>query len=163
MSIKFAIVTLFLLVLLVPLVRADGTTESFRARAHKQEYLVGEPVNIYVKADSIDPGQNITVTDVVVYDPNNSSVAEWHNLAIVLTDTTTPELVGTLTATVEGTYTVSAVAFGCTWLLGARCYFLCLRLQNEVPEVPFGTIAAAGALLGATGLYLTRKRYRTKK
>jgi hypothetical protein len=163
MRTKLAVVTLVLLALLVPLVRAQATTESFTIYTDKQTYLVGETVSIYVQANSIDPDQTITVTDVIVYDPNNAIVAEWHGLTIELADTTTSQLVGTLTANAEGTYTVSADAFGCKWLLIALCYFFCWGHHNNVPEVPFGTIVAAAPLLGATGLYLTRKKQRTKK
>jgi hypothetical protein len=164
MSVKFAVVAVVLLVLLVPLVRADSTTESFIVYTDKQNYTVGDPVSVYVQAQSIDPSQNITVTDVIVYDPTNATAAEWHGLAIVLTDTTTPQLVGTLTATIEGNYTVNANATGCPWLLRAIFVFFCRLLHiNTVPEVPYGTIAATAALLGATGLYLTRKKHKTKK
>lgn len=164
-SIKLASAALCLLVLLaIPLARADATTESFTVYTDKQNYMVGEPVNIYVKANSIDPNQTITVTDVIVYDPNNSSVAEWHNISIMLTNTTTPEYVGSFIATVEGTYTVSANATGCPWLLLAIWHFFCVFFKPTVaPEYPFGTIAAMAAFFGAAGLYATRKKYRMKK
>lgn len=165
-AISIAVLLTISVLLLVPLARADGTAESFIVYTDKTDYLAGEPINIYVKAQAIDPGQNITVTDVVVYDPSYSIVAEWHSLSIVLTSTTTPELVGTLTATIEGNYTVQAEATGCPFILRAIFWFFLRWLHsptNTVPEVPFGTIAAAAALLGATTLYLTRKRYRIKK
>jgi hypothetical protein len=152
-----------LLILFVPLARADETTEVFTVYTDKQSYLVGEAVNIYVKAEAIDPNQTITVTDVIVHDPGNSSVAEWHNISIVLTDTTTPEYVGTVIATSEGEYTVSAEATGCLWTLWAICRFFCRRWCNVIPEYPFGTIAAMAAFFGATGLYVSRKKYRVKK
>lgn len=162
MSIKFVAITLFCLsVLLVPFVKADETTESFTVYTDKQEYLIGETVNVYVKAESIDPDQNITVTDIVVYGPGNSTVAEWSNLSVVLTDTETPVLVGTLTATLEGEYTVSASALGCPWRLRARWWFWCWFWHppcNVVPEVPFGTITAIATLLGAAGIYAKRKK-----
>jgi hypothetical protein len=165
-SIKLVSVALCLLTLFVPLVIADQTTESFTVYTDKQEYLVGEAVNIYVKAEAIDPNQTITVTDVIVYDPNNVSVAEFHNLSIVLTNTTTPEYVGTVVATIEGEYTVSAQATGCAWFLPARgWHFYCWRKPpcKVIPEIPFGTIAAMGAFFGATGLYITRSKRRFKK
>jgi hypothetical protein len=163
-SIKLASAALCLLILVVPLVCADETTEAFTVYTDKQDYIVGEAINIYVKAEAIDPNQTITVTDVIAYDPTNSSIAEWHNLSIVLTATATPEYVGTVIATSEGEYTVSAKATGCPWFLWARWRFFCWWWRcNVVPEYPFGTIAAMAAFFGATGLYATRKKYRMKK
>ena len=164
MSIKLVSATLCLLVLFVPLASADETTESFTVYTDKQDYVVGEAVNVYVKAEAIDPNQTITITDVVVYDPNNSSVAEWHSISIVLTDTTTPQYVGTVIATSEGEYTVSAKATGCLWFLWGCCHFFCWKWKCKViPEYPFGTIAAVAAFFGATGLYVSRKKHRVKK
>jgi len=146
----------------VPLVMADEATESFIVYTDKEEYLVGEVVRIYVKAEAIDPNQTITVTDVVVYDPANNTVAEWNNLTIVLTDTTTSVYVDSITAETEGTYTVFAEATGCPWRLWFFWWFFCWRKWNHnvVPEVPFGTVIALIALLGATGLYIQRKKIR---
>jgi hypothetical protein len=126
--------------------------------------MIGELINIYVKAESIDPDQNITVTDIIVYGLDNSSVIEWHDLSIVLTDTETPKLAGTLTATMEGNYTVSANATGCPWILLRWWWFRCWfrKPKHVIPEVPFGTIVAMATLLGAAGLYIKRKRYRTE-
>jgi hypothetical protein len=151
--------------LLVPLASADETTESFLVYTDKTEYLAGEAVNIYVKAEAIDPNQTITVHDVIVYDPNNSSIAEWHNLNIVLEDTTTIKYVGTIIATAEGVYTVSAKATGCPWCLWAIFWFFCRCHwhRNVIPEYPFGTIAAMAAFFGATTLYVYRKKNRVKK
>jgi len=168
MSIKMAIrlvsAALCLLILFVPLASADETTESFTVYTDKQDYIVGEPIHIYVKAEAIDPNQTITVTDVIIYDPNNSSIAEWHNLSIVLTDTTTIEYVGTVIATSEGEYTVSATATGCPWFLWTIWRFFCRWWRrNVIPEIPFGTIAAMTAFFGATGLYVFGKRHRVKK
>jgi len=164
MSIKLVCAALCLLVLFVPLASADETTESFIVYTDKKDYIVGEPVNIYVKAEAIDPNQTITITDVVVYDPNNLSVAEWHNISIVLTNTTTPEYVGTVIAASEGEYTVSAKATGCPWILWAIWRFFCRWWRsNVIPEYPFGTIAAMAAFFGATGLYFSRKKHRVKK
>lgn len=162
MSIKIPCAILCLLVLLVPLASASETTESFIVYTDKQAYAVGESVNVYVKANSIDPNQTITVTDVVIYDPSNSSVAEWHNVSIELSDTTMPAYVGTVIAASEGTYTVSAEATGCPWRLCAIWRFFCWRL-HVVPEYPFGTIVGMAILFGATGLHVSRKKYRMKK
>jgi hypothetical protein len=163
-SIKIVSAALCMLILFVPLASADETTESFTVYTDKQEYIVGETINIYVKAEAIDPNQTITITDVIVYDPNNSSVAEWHNLSIVLTDTATIEYVGTVIATSEGEYTVSAKATGCPWFLWAIWFFFCRWWRrNVIPEYPFGTIAAMAAFFGATGLYVSRKKHRVKK
>lgn len=150
--------------MLVPIVMADETTESFVVFTDKNEYLAGEAVNIYVKAEAIDPDQTITVHDVIVYDPNNVSVAEWYGLDIVLEDTTTIKYVGTVIATAEGEYSVSAKATGCSWFLFAIFRFFCRYRwsNNVVPEFPFGTIAAVAAFFGATGLYISRKKKQNK-
>jgi hypothetical protein len=164
-SIKLVSVALCLLMMLVPLASADETTESFIVFTDKSEYLTGEAVNIYVKAEAIDPNQTITVHDVIVYDPNNISVAEWNDLNVVLEDTTTIKYVGTVIATAEGEYKVSAKATGCPWWLWAWFWFFCRCRwrRNVVPEYPFGTIAAMAAFFGATALYVSRKKNRVKK
>jgi hypothetical protein len=163
-SIKLVSVALCLLMLLVPLASADETTESFIVFTDKSEYLSGEAVNIYVKAEAIDPNQTITVQDVIVYDPNNTSIAEWHDLNIVLEDTTTIKYVGTVIATAEGQYNVSAKATGCPWWLWAMFWFFCrCRWHNNViPEYPLGTIAAMAAFLGATAIYVYIKKNQAK-
>jgi hypothetical protein len=146
-----------------PLVTADESTESFSVHTDKEEYLVGEPVDIYVKAKEIDPNETITVTDVIVYDHGNITVAEWHNLSIVLTDTTTPAYVGSIIAELEGTYQVSAEATGCLWILRAIYRFICRLLRPKViPDVPFGTVMVMVTFLGATGLYAIRKKHPKK-
>ena len=161
---SIAVIWLCLMVISTPLAMADETTESFSVYTDKEEYLIGEAVNIYVKANAIDPNETITVTDVVAYDPANVSVAEWHNLTIVLTDTETPAYVGTFIAESEGTYTVSAKATGCLWILWAIFWFICrwFHPPQVIPEVPFGTIIAMVSFLGATGLYAVRKKHPTK-
>ena len=155
---------LCLMVLLVPIVMADATTESFVIFTDKSEYLAGEAVNIYVKAEAIDPGQTITVHDVIVYDPDGNPVAEWYGLDIELEDTTVIKYVGTVIATAEGEYSVSAKATGCPWFLYAIFRFFCRRRwsNNVVPEFPFGTIAAVVAFFGATGLYISRRKKQGK-
>ncbi|MGQ9460590.1 MAG: hypothetical protein ACUVRA_05115 [Candidatus Bathyarchaeaceae archaeon] len=161
-AIKLASAVLCLLILFVPLASADETTKSFIVYTEKKDYVIGEPVNIYVKAEAMDPNHTITVTDVIVYDPNNMSVAEWHNLSIVLTDTTTIKYVGTVIATSEGEYIVSAEATGC--ILRAIWRFFCWWWRrNVIPEIPFGTLAAMTAFFGATGLYVFGKKQRVKK
>lgn len=107
---SIAVISLFMIILAVPLVMAGAATESFNVFTDKKEYLVGEAVNVYVKADAIDLNQTIMVTDVVVHNSSGIAVAEWHNLSLVLADTTTPAYVGTIIADSEGTYTVSAKA-----------------------------------------------------
>ena len=173
MSIKIAGlvgVAICLLALSVPLVMADGhrdggIPESFSVYTDKPDYEVGETVTIYVKADYINRGEVITVTDVIVYDPNNSPVAQWQGISIVLTDTTTPKIVGTFAAPVEGFYTVEASGTGCPLILRCSWRFHCRpRVPiNVVPEFPFGTIAGATVFLGATGLYITRKKRLVEK
>jgi len=158
-----AVMWLCALILTVPLVMADESTESFSVYTDKEEYLVGEPVKIYIKANAIDPNETITVTDVVVYDPTNVSVSEWHNISIILTNTVTPVYVGSIIAESEGTYQVSAEATGCLWILRAIHRFICRFLRPKViPDVPFGTVMAIVAFLGATGLYAIRKKHPKK-
>jgi hypothetical protein len=157
---------LYLLILVVPIVaHADQTTESFTVFTDKSQYYVGDPVNVYVQANSIDPNNTITVTAVVVYDPTNVSVAQWDNLTITLANNTTIQYVGTVFAETQGQYTVTANATGCPWTLHARCCFTCQYYHgNTVPELPFGSIVATLAFAGATGLYITRKRrYKPEK
>ena len=159
-AIKITSVALCIMALLVPVVMADATTESFVIFTDKSEYMAGEAVNIYVQAEAIDPDETITVHDVIVYDPDGNPVAEWYGLDIVLEDTTVIKYVGTVIATVEGEHSVSAKATGCPWFLYAIFRFFCRRRwpTNVVPEFPFGTIAAVGAFIGATGLYIARKK-----
>jgi hypothetical protein len=176
MSIKLAVATLCFLALLVPLAGAAETTEPFSVYTDQQDYIVGQPVNVYVKANLIDPSQTITVTDVIVYDPTNSSVADWH-VSIVLKSTEEAVQVGTFIAMSEGAYSVSANAAITTpssgttgvsaqgarwlWILMSRWRFWCRFWRpNVVPEYPFGTIAAMGAMIGVTGLYVARKKHK---
>jgi hypothetical protein len=163
MKIKAIGLALCLLVFFIPLVRADETTESFTVYTERTNYLVGELVNVYVRAEAIDPNQTITVTDVTVYSPENSSVAAWHDISIELTDTVTPQYVGTAVATSEGEYTVSANATGCPWILLAIWRFFCRRPQNVVPEVPFGTSVASIAMIIGLVAYVAVPRLRRKK
>jgi len=157
---SISVISLSTLIPAIPLAMADETTESFSVYTEKEEYLVGEAANIYVKANAIDPNETITVTDVVAYDPANVSFAEYHNLSIVLTDTVTPAHVGTIITESQGSYTVSAKATGCPWILRAIWRFLCrLWHHHVVPEVPFGTVTAMIGFLGATGLYAVRKKH----
>jgi hypothetical protein len=153
------------LIIVTPLAAADELTESFSVYTDKDQYLVGETANIYVKANAIDPNQTITVSDVVVYDPANISVAEWHNLSIVLNDTTTLVYVGSITAETEGTYTVSATATGCLWLLRCIYYFICLllSLRPAVPEVPAGTVMAGVSMIAALFVFIAVPRFRRKQ
>jgi hypothetical protein len=149
------------MILAVPLAMADETTESFIVYTDKEEYLVGEVVRIYVKAEAIDPDQTITVENITVYDPANNIVAEWHNLSIVLTDTETSVYLDSIIAETEGTYTVYAEGTGCPWVLRFIWCFFCWRKwkRNVVPEVPYGTVIATVTLLGATGLYIRQKKH----
>jgi hypothetical protein len=160
---SIGVIVLCTFILAIPFVMADETTESFSIYTDKEEYLVGETVNIYAKADAIDPNETITVEDVIVFDPANVSVAEWHNLSIVFTDTATPAYVGTVIAESDGNYTVSAEATGCSWRLRARWRFRCrCWCHHVIPEVPFGTVVAMLAFLGATGFYAVKKKHPEK-
>jgi hypothetical protein len=162
------------------MVKAEET-EALSVFTDKQEYLVGEPINIYVKANLLEAGQTISVTDVVVCDATNASIAEWHDLSIALTDTATPVYVGSIVATSDGAYAVSAEAVvvaatggapamsaqtqGMRWLLILRAIwrFWCRHWKpNVVPEYPLGTIAAMAAFFGAAGVLFARKKYKTK-
>ena len=161
MRIKIAVLILFIVVFMVPLVRVNAQTESFTVYTDKTQYALGATAYVYVKANYIFPRNTITVTDVVVTDPNGHTAAAWHGLNIVLSDTTTSILVGSVSPTLIGTYSVSAQAFGCSLLLNANCNFL--TYTTSVPEVPFGTIGVAAALLAAMCLYFTRKKHAAKK
>jgi hypothetical protein len=163
MKTKPIVLALCLLVLFIPMVSADETTESFTVYTEKKEYLVGELIDVYVRAEAIDANQSITVTDVVVYSPENSPVGEWRDISIVLTDTTTSRYVGTVVATSEGEYTVSANATGCPWILLAIWRFICRRLQNVVPEVPLGTSMASVAMIIGLVAYVALPRWRRKR
>lgn len=156
-----AIALLCLMILAVPLAKADETTESFTVYTDKGEYMVGEIVRIYIEAKAIDPDQTITVHKIVVYDPTNSTVAEWDNLEIVLTETEIPVYVNSIVAEMEGSYSVYAEATGCPWILRAFWWFFCYRFwkPKTVPEVPYGTVIALTTLAAATGLYIKKKKF----
>lgn len=164
-SVKLVGTFLCLMVLLIPFVSADATTESFVIFTDKSQYLSGEAVNVYVKAEAIDPDETITVHDVIVYDPEGLPVAEWYGIDIVLEDTNTIKYVGTVIATSEGEYSISAKATGCPWFLYAFFRFFCHRCwqPNVIPEFPFGTIMAMVALFAGTGIYVYRKKSRPEK
>jgi len=160
--------------LATPLIKADESSEPFSVYTDKTEYLVGEVINIYVKANALDPDQTIIVTDVIVYDPANVSVAEWHGLSIVLTDTAKPIFVGRIISKSEGSHTVlaeatesllgnSAASTEATaqrlWIWRVIWRFLCWFFRSKViPEVPIGTIVSMISLAGATGFYAFRKK-----
>lgn len=168
------VICLFAITLATPLVKADELTEPFSVYTDKTEYLVGEVINIYVKANTVDPTQTIIVTDVIVYDPANVSIAEWHGLSIMLTDTTTPIFIGRIISKSEGSYTVlaeatepllgssaaSTEATGQRWWIWRVIWrFLCWFFRSKViPEVPLGTIVSMISLVGATGFYVLRKK-----
>ena len=165
-SIAIIILTACLLTIMIPLVSAQeqtGTTESFIVYTDKPTYEIGETINICVQAVSIDPGSDITVQNVTVYGPDNAVVAEWVGQNIVLTDTETAQLVGTLTPTVDGSYTVEASGTGCPFILRHWCCFVWRKPCQTVPEAPLGTIAAAAAMLGGTGLFIKKKTSKNKK
>jgi hypothetical protein len=162
--IMIIVVALCLLVAFLPLVKADSTSESFTVFTERSQYLVGETINVFVKAEAIDPNQTITVTDVVVFDPNNASVAEWHNTSIVLTYVGEQQYVGSVVGTLQGEYTVSANATGCLWILRCFWHFFCIiPIHHVVPEVPIGTIAASASMILALGAYVAVPRLRRKR
>ncbi|MDH5788765.1 MAG: hypothetical protein OEZ40_10795 [Candidatus Bathyarchaeota archaeon] len=120
---------------------AGTSTGSFSIFNGKEEYLIGETVDIYVKVDAIDQNQIITVTQVIVYDPADISVAEWHDLSIVLADTATPAYVGTIIAESEGNYAVSARATGFWDINGdgesdLKDIFEIIKAYGSYPEHP---------------------------
>lgn len=161
---KTVIVTWLCLTLLaVPLAMAEEPPESFIVFTDKEEYLVGEIVRIFVKAEVIEPNQTITINEIIVYDPANNTVAEWRDLGIVLTDTETVVYVGYVVAEMEGTYTVYAEGTGCPWILWFIWWFFCRRFfkPKVIPEVPFGTIAALTTFIGAAGIYIIVRRKNT--
>jgi len=155
MSKKWAGLILLSFLLLLPLANAEPTEESFSVYTDKPGYQVGDAVNIYVKANAIDPNQTITVTDVIVYDPSNLSVAEWHNLSIIFMDTTTPSHVGSFTVASPGNYTIQAKATGCPCILFAIFWFICWLYHHVIPEYPLGPLM--GVLACITALVVWKK------
>jgi hypothetical protein len=166
------VMCLFAITLAAPLVKADETVEPFSVYTDKTEYLVGEVINIYVKANAAGASEAITVTSVVVFDPSNVSVAEWNDLSIVLTET--PTYVGRIIAQSEGGHTVAAEAAveqasgtsatagvaGRRWWIWRVIWRFIIRFFHPkvVPEVPVGTIVAMIGLVGATGLYVVKRK-----
>jgi hypothetical protein len=166
------VMCLFAITLAAPLAKANETVEPFSVYTDKTEYLVGEVINIYVKANTVDANETITVTSVAVFDPSNASVAEWNDLSIALT--TAPTFVGRIIAESEGSYTVSAEAMvepasgisavtgvaGRRWWIWRVIWRFIIRFFHPkvVPEVPVGTIVAMIGFVGATGLYVVKRK-----
>jgi hypothetical protein len=113
----------------------DG--ESFIVYTDRDEYSMGDTVNVFAKATTLLPDGKITLTDVIVYDPLNDTVAEWNGLSVVLSDTNTEVFVGSLTATEAGYYTVDAAATGC--ILRCFCRFRCWSRMHNIKIVPEGS------------------------
>jgi hypothetical protein len=162
-------------------VHAEEASEPFVVFTERKEYFVGELINVYVKVAALDANQTVTVTDVVVFDPNNMSVAEWRGISIVLTSAGETQYIGTVAATSEGNYTVSADAtatvsagggYGTTagasgrhvcWIRRVIWRFFCRGFRHVVPEVPLGTIAASAAMIVGLAGYVFMPRWRRKR
>jgi len=149
--------------IMMPFAKAQTTTESYQVFTNPQTYQLGDNVTILAQALSLNPGNVITISDVVVYDPNGAVAAEWHNQSIVLPDTQTIVTVGTFTPAVVGTYSINCTATGCPWIIFFwRPFFCWIKPRNYVPEVPLGSIAAVLAAAAATAVYVTKKKPREK-
>jgi hypothetical protein len=149
--------------IMMPFAKADQATESYQVFTNPQTYEVGDNVTILAQALSLNPGNVITITDVVVYDPNGAVAAEWHNQTIVLPDTQTIVTVGTMTPQVAGNYSIDCNATGCPTIIRFFLPFFCyVKPKNYVPEVPTGTIDAVLAAVAAAGLYVTKKKWPKK-
>jgi len=122
--------------------------ESFIVYTDKDEYLIGEIVNVFAKATTLLPNGTITVTSVTVYDPLNNTVAEWDDLSIVLSDTETEVFVGSLRALEAGPYTVNATATGC--ILRCLWKFFCWSQMRNIKIVPEGSVHTGEPLLTDT-------------
>ena len=132
--------------------------ESFSIITEKTEYYEGEIVNVYVQANSLEPGGNITVIYVNVTDTMNNLIVEWDGLSIVLTDTVNLHYVGSFTLEQPGDYIICARAYGCPILLIVWLIIKCI-LRFLIPEIPLGTAAALIPML----LVLTAKKISKRK
>ena len=128
-----------------PIRTAEGE-ESFSIITEKTVYYEDETVHVYVKADSLEPDGNITITYVNVTDASNTLIAEWNDLAIVLTDTVNLQYVGSFVLEQPGDYTIYAEAYGCPIFLIVWLIIRCI-LRLVIPEVPIGTIAVVVPML----------------
>lgn len=152
------IIFIIVLALAVSLVKAQTSDESFSVFTDQTTYNVGDTVTVLTQANYIDPNSTITVTDVNVTDPSGNLVAQWNNLNVVLSNTTTVVQIGTLTANTPGNYTVNAAATGCLTILFCHWIFQIKPFIKPVPEYPLGTITALTAVLAVAGLYIKVKR-----
>lgn len=122
--------------------------ESFIVYTDKDEYVIGDIVNVFAKATTILPNETITITSVTVYDPLNNTAAEWDNLSVVLSDTETEVFVGNLKALEAGSYTVNATATGC--ILRSLWKFFCWSQMRNIKIVPEGSIHTGEPLVTET-------------
>jgi len=164
MQAKILTVVLLLAMAVLPfaisMVKAQTTDESFSITTDQTSYNVGDQVTVLAQANYIDAQNTITITDVNVTDPVGNLAAQWNNLNIVLPDTTTIATVGTFTANIPGTYTVSADATGCEFHLWCCWYFTCHYCPKSLPDYPLGTIPALIAAFAVAALYVKVKRKR---
>ena len=122
--------------------------ESFIVYTDKEEYVIGDIVNVFAKATTILPNETITITSVTVYDPLNNTAANWDNLSIVLSDTETEVFVGNLQALEAGPYTVNATATGCI-VRSLSKFFVWSQMRN-IKIVPEGSVHTGEPLLTDT-------------
>ena len=144
--------TVLLAVMFVSLLSASFVNaheqESFIVYTDKDEYFIGDIVNVFAKATAILPNETITITSVTVYDPLNNTAAEWDNLSVVLSDTETEVFVGNLQALEAGPYTVNATATGC--ILRCLWTFFCWSQMRNIKIVPEGSVHTGEPLLTDT-------------
>jgi len=122
--------------------------ESFIVYTDKDEYIIGDIVNVFAKATTILPNETITITDVTVYDPLNNTAVKWNNLSVVLSDTGTEVFVGSLQALEAGSYTVNATATGC--ILRCLWKFFCWSQMRNIKIVPEGSVHTGEPLITDT-------------
>jgi hypothetical protein len=154
-------VVVMLAMFLVSLPIARAQDESYRVYTDKDVYLVDEVVQIFARAEHIEPDSTITIQNVTVYDPTNQTVAQWLNLNIILADTETTIKIAELTAATEGQHTVYAEATGCPIRI-IRWFFFIIRC-HVIPEMPLGTIVPVLASFTAIGSIKLAKTRRSKK
>jgi len=130
---------------------------SFTVYTEREEYEMGDIVNVLAKGSSIPLGKTITVTDVTAYDIFNQTAAEWHDLSIILNDNQTEKFVGSFAALEAGTYTVNATASDVgtfnvnaitTGSIHSSCWkFFCWSKMHNIKIIPEGSTSTGEPLI----------------